>query len=274
MPAVQGNHQAQAELLEPRSQSILLVGPEGVGKHFAAVAAASHHADAIDVTVIRKATTDHVRAGTEWLMTAPIGIGSKVLVVDLDGAAAQVANILLKPLEEPGPDSIIIVSSSGAVPRTIESRCQIIRFGSLTEAETVAALAGAGIGGEDALRLARVSSGSPGLSLRIRPALAERPRVLQLALAMSRRDWGLIAKVVRGARQDDEESRWNEAALLALQLWLADVLGRSTNFYSAPEKYGLDRSVPHRQLARAVVLARSNCRPSLAVMTAVQEILR
>jgi DNA polymerase III subunit delta' len=89
----------------------------------------------------------------------------KIAVIDdADYLNAEGANALLKTLEEPPLDSILIlIGTSPAVQLpTIRSRCQLIRFQPL-DAEAVAQLLAAqGVAGEavDARRLAQFSEGS------------------------------------------------------------------------------------------------------------------
>ncbi|MFS8084897.1 MAG: ATP-binding protein [Acidobacteriota bacterium] len=90
------------------------------------------------------------------------------IVEDADSMNEQAANALLKTLEEPAPTSHLILTTSNptALPATIRSRCQVIRFGPLPaeaveqflvkEKKTPAA---------DAALLARTSMGSIGRAL-------------------------------------------------------------------------------------------------------------
>lgn len=93
----------------------------------------------------------------------------------------------------------------------------------------------------------------------------ERARVLQLVKAVSTGNWGLVARVVRGAAIEARDVGWNDQGLLALQIWLAEVLGNQTSYYTAEERFGLDRRIPYRQLVDAQRRAELNVKPSLAV---------
>ncbi|MEN8140124.1 MAG: DNA polymerase III subunit delta' [Thermodesulfobacteriota bacterium] len=77
---------------------------------------------------------------------------------------AEVANALLKTLEEPPERTILIltVNESTAVLPTIISRCQTVPFHPLPEAEVSRLLVTQGVEEEEALALAAVSGGSPG----------------------------------------------------------------------------------------------------------------
>lgn len=93
----------------------------------------------------------------------------------------------------------------------------------------------------------------------------ERSRVLQLVKAVSTGNWGLVARVVRGAAIEAQDVGWNEAGLLALKIWLAEIMGGQTSYYTAEERFGLDRRIPYRMLVEAQKRADLPVRPSLAV---------
>jgi len=74
---------------------------------------------------------------------APMEAKVKVFVVTLaDRMTVQAANSLLKVLEEPPPDNLIILTTSkpGALLDTIVSRCQAVRFRDLAEDDMVTLL--------------------------------------------------------------------------------------------------------------------------------------
>ena len=77
------------------------------------------------------------------------------------------ANAMLKTLEEPpaGTVFISVVGSEDDLPPTVASRCRMVRFGRVSEAEIVTALVERGIEEEQAAITARITGGSPGLAL-------------------------------------------------------------------------------------------------------------
>ncbi len=92
-----------------------------------------------------------------------------VLIEDVHTMRQEAANSLLKMLEEPPADNILILTAgtSGNVLQTIISRCQIIPFYSLTAEETQMILMQQEeeMDRETARLLARLSEGSPGKGL-------------------------------------------------------------------------------------------------------------
>jgi DNA polymerase-3 subunit delta' len=111
------------------------------------------------------------------------------LIRDAEGLGkgkADSGNSLLKTLEEPPPYAhfILTAETPAAVPQTILSRCQIIRFHRVPTQEIHALLVKNGIDGHLAEFLAAYSEGRPGVALRLAraPGLLEaRATILQIA---------------------------------------------------------------------------------------------
>jgi len=90
----------------------------------------------------------YVTARKAWKFTRPIQpflsvtsmLGGKKIVVidDAHKMSAEAQNCILKTLEEPPPDSVLILVTSDkqALFETIVSRCQVVSFGRLTREET------------------------------------------------------------------------------------------------------------------------------------------
>jgi DNA polymerase-3 subunit delta' len=93
-----------------------------------------------------------------------------VLLEDVHTMRREAANCLLKTLEEPPENNLLILTaeSSRAILPTIASRCQIVPFFPLPIDDTVSILKGEGLDEEAAGLLARLSEGSPGRALLFR----------------------------------------------------------------------------------------------------------
>ena len=96
----------------------------------------------------------YVATRKNWKFTRPIQpflsvrtmLGGKKIVVidDAHKMSAEAQNCILKTLEEPPPDSVLILVTSDkrALFETIVSRCQVVNFGRLTREETGEAVRG------------------------------------------------------------------------------------------------------------------------------------
>ena len=153
--------------------SVLIVGPDGVGRFALALGAAreilgtSPAATArvdslqhVDLSVLDPAEgIDGVRAAVERLSRKPAEGSRQVLILrDLDRMSDAAQNALLKTLEEPpaGAALIAMAESSDQLPETVVSRCRIVRARALSPEE----MRRLGIPDD---RIA-VAEGSPGLA--------------------------------------------------------------------------------------------------------------
>ena len=96
--------------------------------------------------------------------------GRKVFVVrEADRLSPAAADTLLKVLEEPPQDTVLLLLSARAheLPETILSRCHVVTFAALPEAFVIAQLEGEGVDPSRALLAARLSGGNVGRARRM-----------------------------------------------------------------------------------------------------------
>lgn len=174
------------------------VGPQGVGRRLAALAfaqaclcaaggcgscsacrrvATGHHPDCQMLTPTppkdnpRGAATlriEQIRELEHWAALAPLEGPRKVFILDdAERMTLPTAQALLKTLEEPPPRTllILIVANTGALPPTVLSRCQRVRFGPLDEAAAAAVLERHGVDPAGTRLLVRLCQGQVGLAL-------------------------------------------------------------------------------------------------------------
>ena len=147
--------------------AVLLTGPGGVGKRCAAAWIAATRVgrasldslpafppailEHADVFWVRKATErqsiliEQIRALTAALaLTSYEGRGQTAVIEPADTMNAAAANSLLKTLEEPAGDAllVLVVDRMGKLPATVVSRCQRIGFNAPGERQALAWLAG------------------------------------------------------------------------------------------------------------------------------------
>jgi len=146
--------------------------------------------------------------------------GYRVAVIeDADKMPVQAANSLLKTLEEPGKDTLLILVSSHPhhLPVTIRSRCQAIRFQIPEQAVAVEWLAACGISNaQTALKLAH---GAPLLARDYIEQHAEEREILVKALNSATKGESSLQYATRLAQMP------RDTLLLWLLDWVSD-LGR------------------------------------------------
>lgn len=191
---------------------------------------------------------DQVRELQHRLSLTPIEARYKVALLSrFEEAHASAANAMLKTLEEPPTQAVVVLTAMSAeiLLPTIVSRCEVLRLRPLSIGETARGLQSIkGIPAENADRLAHISGGRPGYAIRLyeQPGLMEQRQswlddLLQL-LASSRRERFAFAI----GRVSNKDELRNE-----LQVWLSfwrDVLvfttgnaGTITNLdYDSPIK--------------------------------------
>lgn len=153
-----------------------------------------------------------------------------VLLEDVHTMRQEAANALLKTLEEPPENNLLILTadSSQEVLPTILSRCQSVPFYPLTPEETVQVISqhAGDLHDGEAEVLARLAEGSPGRALALKnaglPALLD--KVAGLLCDPDGREPGKATKVLMLA---DEMASLKEDLIpffSLLRLWLRDVL--------------------------------------------------
>ena len=92
------------------------------------------------------------------------------IIDDADRLSLGAQNALLKTLEEPPGDALLVLisSSPGALLSTIRSRCQVIVFQPLTVDDVRAVLSGLDLDADEAAALSSYADGSPGRALTVR----------------------------------------------------------------------------------------------------------
>lgn len=202
---------------------------------------------------------DQVRELQHSLSLAPYEARYRVaLVLRFEEAHTSAANAMLKTLEEPPPQVVVIltaISTESLLP-TIVSRCEVIRLRPLSLDETSRGLQIIrGVPQENADKLAHISGGRPGYAIQLyeQPKLLEQRQswleeLVQL-LASSRRERFAF---VRG-RVDDKDELRSE-----LQVWLTfwrDVLICATGITDMITN--LDYSAQLKSLANEIGLRKA-----------------
>ncbi len=193
---------------------------------------------------------DAVREACRRLNLKGFESSRKVLIIS--GAQHlndESSNALLKTLEEPTPDTVIILTTDtlGSILPTIASRCQRVVFSRLSEAEIVSICCGQwGADKDTALYLARLSEGSLGKALKFfRSGLYGRKnKLLDNALM---RNYALEELLDLSSKERAERHEQIEEVLSVLSSWFRDLIlakasSASSGFINIDKKSEIVRS--------------------------------
>lgn len=142
---------------------------------------------------------------SDLLRSTPALGDTRVIVIDAaDDMNRNVANALLKNLEEPGPGTLFLLvsHSPGRLLPTIRSRCRTLRLARLTDAEVDAILAAEApdLDTDDRATLVRLAAGAPGRALRFAETgiAGLEARLADLAIALPAAAPGQALALARG----------------------------------------------------------------------------
>jgi DNA polymerase-3 subunit delta' len=169
---------------------------------------------------------EEIRALEEQMIYRPlVGRRRVVIIDDADRMTLGAANALLKTLEEPPGHSVLVLVTSRpfALPATIRSRCQGLRFAGQTRSQTERALAAArAVPDTDARFLAAVAQGRLGEALQTDLAAA-RTRQRDFALLTTAPALRSVTTLLAAAETLHREER-SADALDWLAGWVRDLI--------------------------------------------------
>ena len=188
-----------------------------------------------DARVATRISIDQVREAESFLAVTPVEGSWKVVIFDgaetLSAGQSEPANALLKTLEEPPPQALVLLltTNEDAILPTIRSRCRNLALRPMAGDALREYLASKrGVGTDDAHRLARLARGCPGwaFSALQDPALLEayREQLAQISsLSSSPLDARFnYANTLAGSFSGDREAVRQE--LYLWERWWRDVL--------------------------------------------------
>lgn len=185
-------------------------------------------------------TVDEVRRVKSFFHMSAGGDGRRVVIVDCaDEMNPSAANALLKELEEPPKNAVLLLIShrpSGLLP-TIRSRCRGLRFGPLGADDLQSALTQAGHGApENATGLAELAGGSVGEAVRLmaHDGLGLYADILRLLDSLPRLDRGLALRLADATLGKTGEARF-DLTLALLDTALARMARSGTTGQMMPE---------------------------------------
>jgi DNA polymerase-3 subunit delta' len=199
---------------------------------------------------------DRIRELIRLLSYAPYESGMRVVLLeDIHTMRQEAANSLLKTLEEPPADNLLILTAETTrdLLGTISSRCQTIPFYSLNQEDTVAILREQvpELDEKAARLLARLSEGRPGQALLLHKSdivttWQELTTLLNDSPLDPARD---VGHLLRGAEKMATLKEELPSLLGLLRLWIRDLLAGSCQERDTPPTNGtLSKSWNFNQL--------------------------
>jgi len=142
------------------------------------------------------------------------------IVDDADRLSIAAQNALLKTLEEPPGQALIVLvtAAPGALLPTVRSRCQRVLCRPLTDAEVVAVLTAAGVDAGEAAALTAVCDGSPGRALALRASWrdADRREIERLLAELTPGRYGSVLAMGKGLGSNEADIAARLDGLLGL----------------------------------------------------------
>lgn len=165
-------HSTVRALLEQEAESgswahsYLFLGPAGVGKYLVAKQFAGRilgrsAADLFEIDLAEQNSMEDLRQFLSVISVRPVGGKHKVaLLNNFELASPNLANAMLKTLEEPSPSTVIILVSSKQLLPTIVSRCRVVAFNRLSASELAEFAQAEGL--QASPEVLEIAAGSPG----------------------------------------------------------------------------------------------------------------
>lgn len=177
------------------SHAYLFLGPENVGKTKVALEFAKIiegvdiekgiHPDIMVIEPERTIGINEIRKIRHSLSLHPYQAPYRIVLVSrAEKMTEEASNALLKTLEEPLGKAVLILTTSipEALPLTIKSRCEVVRFSPVPLVEIEDYLLSEGRSKQQAHEIARFSLGRPGIAIRFledRALFWEEKRLIQ-----------------------------------------------------------------------------------------------
>lgn len=182
---------------------------------------------------------EQVREVCERLMLASALGGRRVALIDpADALNAAAANALLKTLEEPPADTVLLLLADHPerMPATLRSRCRRLHLQPPSSAQALDWLAQQGLSGSAAQAALEAARGNPGQALTsVREGLLQRREAVRSELAQALTGRADLLALAQSWARDEPAERLRQAAQ-----WLAQELAAQCEGRRGPLASGRD----------------------------------
>ena len=205
--------------------NLVFVGPVGIGKKRLATYIAQRHAKVFDILLLeplverdkplKAVSISQIREAVRFVSKRPFGSKYKIVVID-SPMTPEAEQALLRVLEEANARSRFILTTSGALPLTILSRCVKVQVAPLSDAEVLEVLEMLGFTSDSSKVAARLAGGSVAAALDNLQNAERRRIVLSVLQMMIARSIAGVLPVIRKFDQleVDECINWFQDLLL------------------------------------------------------------
>lgn len=164
---------------------------------------------------------DQARGLKRFVQLRAVAAARKMaLIDDADRLSIAAQNALLKTLEEPPGQALIVLitAAPGALLPTVRSRCQRVLCRPLSDQEVGAVLTAGGMEADEAAALAQAADGSPGRALTLRESWADGDRrdVERLLAELDPARYGSVLAMSKGLGISEPETAARLEGLLSL----------------------------------------------------------
>lgn len=257
-----GHEAIQQRFADDIPLNLLLVGPPGIGKHRLALSIAQTFAKSYDIMVLEQGedgkplSIGQIRDVAPFVAKRPFGSKYKIVIIDATAMTDAAAQALLRMLEESNDRTRFILSTSGALPLTILSRCAKVQVAPLTDDEVLQVLEMMGWSGDLANIAARLSKGSVETALAHINNADRRRRILSVIQLLMQRKISAVLPAVR---------KWGEADIVEITRWFEDLLLVPFGIMSSYtyKELSLGASFTADDVEKYLKLLRTPMRPSL-----------
>ena len=245
-----GHRNVAAQLGDSLPPVALFVGPDSVGKN--TLTLELEERDGLEAYRYESLSVPLADQIVRNAQTAPRLTEKKLIVVNLDGSRADAQNVLLLALEAAIPSTHFIFLASYDPLDTIMTRCEVFRFGLLSEDEVAEILVSLGTNEQKAQSMAAVSGGQMKTAFASLHLADDKIPVLVVLKALNERNPDMLEAVA---------NRWTDKHTYLLNRWAREAVTGRWRVFDKSENPIEGQAMP----LKILMATRADVRPKLLV---------